>query len=221
MSEPQRGFSAYGRGVSNSAIDLVCWDFGDTLVHERFMRRNPPGVPEWEAAYDHAVDPEFEAAWMIGDANMTDLIPRLAERLPMTNAAIARHLRQNWHDIEWFPDARDWLHRLNGRALQAIVTVNPFEISGILTACGIDPLVDVIVNSAEIRTLSKVTMTEHARMLLGLEPGIHSSLLVDNRADNCDEFVAAGGTAIHFTPQGFAAEADRLLAPLITDDRTP
>ena len=33
-------------------IDLVCWDFGDTLVDERFMRLPPDGVPEWGEVYD-------------------------------------------------------------------------------------------------------------------------------------------------------------------------
>ncbi|MEM7139555.1 MAG: hypothetical protein AAF548_00895 [Actinomycetota bacterium] len=202
--------------MSDSPIDLVCWDFGDTLVHERFMRRNPPGVPEWEEVYDElSMDPAFDEPWMLGDANMTDLIPRLAARLPMTNAAIARHLRHNWHDIDWFPDAREWIHKLNGRRLQAIVTVNPFEISGILTACGLDPVVDVVVNSAEIRSLSKVAMTEHARMLLGLDAGLGSSILIDNRVDNCEEFTAAGGVAIHFTPETFGTDAEQLLAPLL------
>ena len=75
-------------------IDLACRDFGDALVHKRFMRRCPPGAPEWEEAYDSiAAEPGFENAWCIGDANMTDLIPRPAERLPMTNGAVARHLR--------------------------------------------------------------------------------------------------------------------------------
>lgn len=203
--------------MSDSPVDLVCWDYGDTLVHERFMRRCPPGVPEWEEVYDRITeDPAFDEPWMMGAANMTDLIPRLAAELPMTNAAIARHLRMCWHQIDWYPDAREWIHKLNARVLQAVVTVNPFEFSGIATASGLDPVVDVIVNSAELKTLSKVAMTEHARMLLGLAPGVGTSILIDNRADNCDEFTAAGGTAIHFTPETFAAEAERLLAPLLS-----
>jgi len=201
--------------MSDGTIDLVCWDFGDTLVHERFMRICPAGVPEWEDVYDEiAAEPQFEKAWMMGDANLTDLIPRLAERLPMTNAAIARHLRMVWQQIEWYPDAREWIHRLNGRVAQAIVTVNPFEFSGIATACGLDPVVEVIVTSAEIRSMSKVDMTEHARRLLGMSPGVSTSILIDNRADNCAEFVAAGGAAIHFTPGTFSADAEAQLSTL-------
>jgi len=201
--------------MSDGPIDLVCWDFGDTLVHERFMRICPPGVPEWEEVYDEiAAEPEWEQAWMLGEANLTDLIPRLAERLPMTNGAIGRHLRTVWQQIEWYPDAREWINRLNGRVAQTIVTVNPFEFSGIATACGLDPLVEIIVTSADIRSTSKVDMTEHARRLLGMEPGVSTSILIDNRLDNCEEFTEAGGAAIHFTPETFAAEAETALTSL-------
>jgi FMN phosphatase YigB (HAD superfamily) len=164
--------------VTKPAIDLVCWDFGDTLVHERFMRRSPPGVPEWEEVYDRVIDsrPEWETDWMLGRAPMTDLIPWLAAELPMTNRGIARHLRAVWQQIEWFPSTREWTERLNGRVAQAVVTVNPTEFSGIATACGLDPFVDVIVTSADIGSLSKVAMTEHARHLLGLESGVTTSL---------------------------------------------
>jgi FMN phosphatase YigB (HAD superfamily) len=198
-------------------IDLVCWDFGDTLVHERFMRRCPLGVPEWEEVYDRVVDsrPDWEADWMLGRAPMTDLIPWLAAELPMTNQAVARHLRSVWQQIDWFPSSRDWVGRLNGHVAQAVVTVNPTEFSGIATACGLDPLVDVIITSADLESLSKVVMTEHARRLLGLKPGVARCLLIDNRQDNIDEFAAAGGHGYHFTPDGFTRDAAALLGPLL------
>lgn len=203
--------------MGDAAIDLVCWDFGDTLVHERFMRICPPGVPEWEPVYDAVVDarPDWVNDWMLGRAVMTELIPWLAAELPMTPTAIARHLREVWNQIVWFPDAREWIGRLDGVVAQAIVTVNPFEFSGISVACGLDPLVDVIVTSADLATHSKVEMTEHARRLLGLPPGLDSSVLIDNKLANIDEFAAAGGPTIHFTPETFPAEAERLLAPLL------
>ena len=103
----------------------------------------------------------------------------------------------------------------HGVVLQAVVTVNPHEITGVLTACGVDPLFDAIVTSAELKTESKVAMAEAARELLGLPPGVASSLLIDNRADNCEEFEAAGGRAYHFTPDGFARDSPTLLGNLV------
>jgi len=194
-------------------IDLVCWDFGDTLVDERFMRIAPPDVAAWTTTYDEVLNSlgDFDTEWMLGRASMNDLIQPLAARLPMSAAAIGRHLRLVWQQIEWFDEARQWIDRLQGNVLQAVVTVNPHEFHGIATACGLDPLVDVIVTSADLETLSKVEMANHARDLLGLEAGLSTTILIDNRRDNVDEFEAAGGSAIHFERSTFAAIAESTL----------
>lgn len=199
---------------AKASIDLVCWDFGDTLVHERFMRICPPGVPEWEQVYDRyfVEHPEFEAQWMVGDAVINEMIPWLATETGMTPAAVSRHLRHVWTRIEWFESSRHWIERLDGRLLQAVVTVNPFEFSGISTGCGLDPLVDVIVTSADLGREEKSVMAIEARRLLGLEPGLGSSLLIDNKQHNVDEFRAAGGHAIFFdtsNPDALHAEITR------------
>lgn len=201
----------------SAPIDLVCWDFGDTLVDERFMRIAPAGVDEWSEVYDEVLTDlgDFDTQWMLGQASMNDLVAPLAQRLPMTRAAVARHMRAVWRQITWFPEARAWIEHLQGRVIQAIVTVNPHEFHGIATACGLDPLVDLIVTSADLATLSKVTMTEHAREILGLAPGLSTSVLIDNRRDNVAEFAAAGGHAIHFERATFAPIAETML----TDNR--
>ena len=58
------------------APDLVCWDFGDTRVEERFMRAAPAAVPAWDSVYDDvmAAMPGFEDDWMLGHASLNDLI---------------------------------------------------------------------------------------------------------------------------------------------------
>lgn len=199
-------------------IDLVCWDFGDTLVDERFMRIAPRGVHEWTLVYDEVLASlgdhgNFDNEWMLGRATMNELVGPLSLRLPMTRAAVAKHLRAVWQQIDWYPEVRALLEHLNGQVLQAIVTVNPHEFHGISTACGLDPLVDVIVTSADLQTLSKVTMAAHARELLGLAPGLSTTLLIDNRADNVDEFLRAGGRGIPFQRPTFTSNAAVLLSP--------
>ncbi|MDJ0767232.1 MAG: hypothetical protein QNJ12_00505 [Ilumatobacter sp.] len=200
-----------------AAIDLVCWDFGDTLCDERFMRIPPDEVPQWTAVYDGVVDahPAWVADWMLGRASLNDLIAPLAEKLPMSRAAIARHLRAVWRRIAWFPEARAWLERLDGAVPQAVVTVNPWEFAGIAAACGLDRHVDVIVTSAEIASESKVAMALRARELLALSGDLSTTLLIDNRSDNVDEFVGAGALAIRYEPGTFEREAARLLGPLL------
>ena len=89
-----------------TGADLVCWDFGDTLVDERFMRLAPDGVPDWQAAYEAvlAERPEWVAGWDLGAGSLNDLVIPLADRLPMRRVEVAHHLRTVWHRIEWFPE---------------------------------------------------------------------------------------------------------------------
>ena len=189
-------------------IDLVCWDFGDTLVDETFMQYAPQGVPEWPEAYRSAfkADLDFEDRLNLGEASLHDLIEPLAELVPMSRPAIARHLRSVFNRIEWLPGMRELVTELNGTVLQAIVTVNPHEFAPMAVACGLDPLVDVIVTSADAVSLSKPVMARRARYLLGLSPGLSTTLLIDNKEFNADEFMGEGGMAIHYTPDTFAAE---------------
>lgn len=191
-------------------IDLVCWDFGDTLVDETFMQYAPEGVPEWSEAYRTAfkADRDFEDRLNLGEASLNDLIGPLAELLPMSRAAIARHMRTVFDRIEWLPGMRELVTGLDGKVLQAIVTVNPHEFGAMAVACGLDPLVDVIVTSADSVSLSKPVMARRARHLLGLSPDLSTTLLVDNNEFNVDEFMGDGGLAIRYSPDTFQAEWD-------------
>ena len=106
-------------------------------------------------------------------------------------------MRVVWGHIVWFDDARRWIDVLNDRGItQAVVTVNPHEFSGIARACGLDLLIPTIVTSADMASASKVVLTERARELLDLPPGVTTSLLIDNKQHNIDDFVAAGGSAL-------------------------
>jgi beta-phosphoglucomutase-like phosphatase (HAD superfamily) len=191
-------------------IDLVCWDFGDTLVDETFMQYAPDGVPEWPEAYRTAfkADPDFVDRLNLGEASLHDLLDPLAGLVPMSRAEIARHLRSVFTRIEWLPGMRELVTELNGRVLQAIVTVNPHEFAAMAVACGLDPLVDVIVTSADAVSLSKPVMARRARHLLGLSPALSTTLLVDNNEFNVHDFLGEGGLAIHYTPESFPAEWD-------------
>lgn len=191
--------------TESSDIDLVCWDFGDTLVDETFMQYAPPGVPDWPVAYrtHFEANPDIVERLDVGHAALHEFIAPLADTLSMPRADVARHLRAVFHRIEWLPGMRELVTSLNGKILQAVVTVNPHEFGAMAVACGLDPLVDVIVTSADVASLSKPVMARRARELLGLEPDLSTSLLVDNKAHNTNDFVAAGGLAIHFEPATF------------------
>lgn len=188
--------------------DLVCWDFGNTLVDELFMRIAPSGVAEWGDAYEQAlrVDPTYVERLNLGQAALADMIPDLSRTLSIEAHQVARHLRAVFHQIEWLPHMKQHLTELNGQVLQAIVTVNPHEFGAMAVACGLEPLVDVIVTSADVGSLSKPVMARRARRLLGLSDDLSTTLLVDNKAHNTDDFVGHGGRAIHYSPATFAKD---------------
>ncbi len=189
--------------------DLVCWDFGDTLVDEQFMRVAPADCPEWTDVYASVVDDHRAQidAWDLGVGSVRGLVPLLAPHLNMSRPAISRHLIANLCRIEWFPEAKRVIDALDGQVLQAIVTVNPHEFWAMAVATGIDRLVDCIVTSADVASLSKVVMAEAARETLGLETGIATTLLIDNKQHNIDDFVSAGGNAQLYERDGFAGFA--------------
>ncbi len=203
-----------------SPFDLICWDFGDTLVDELFMRLAPDGVDEWPERYEAMVadNAELFHELDLGRASMNDLIEPLAERLTLPRIDIARHLRLVWHRIEWFPAVATWVDRLGAAGVpQAVVTVNPHEFHGMAVACGLDRKVDVIVTSAEIADLRKPPMADRARALLGLPSGLGTTLLIDNKRHNTDDFSASGGHGLHFSEETFEREAERYLTPLLGD----
>ncbi len=167
------------------------------------MRIAPDGVPEWGRVYEAvlAERAEWLEGWDLGRGSLNDLVAPLADRLPMTQAEVVRHLRIVWGRITWFPDSKAWVNQLAGKVPQAVVTVNPHEFSGIARACGLDVRIPVIVTSAELGTLSKLAMAERARCILGLRPGLSTTVLVDNKQANLDEFTVGGGQAILYEQQ--------------------
>ncbi len=198
-----------------AAIDLVAWDFGDTLVDERLMRIPPPGVPEWSDALDELAEADrWAERWELGQVSMNDLVLPLAGRLPMSPVEVARYLRATWRSPRMLEPAETWLDRLRDVATQVIVTVNPHEFHGVAAATGLDARVDLIVTSAEVGSLSKVELTRKARRWLGLGEDLSTTVLVDNKAANVDEFREHGGQAVLFREH--CEDLDAVFLPLVS-----
>ena len=193
---------------------MVAWDFGDTLVDEQLMRVPPRGVPEWTDALNSLCDlDDWATRWELGEVSMNDLVLPLAERLPMSPVEVARYLRETWRAPRMLEPAASWLNRLRDVVAQVIVTVNPHEFHGVAAATGLDSQVDLIVTSAELRSISKVMLTREARRWLGLDEVLSTTLLIDNKAANIAEFREQGGQAFLFTENN--TELDELLLPLV------
>jgi hypothetical protein len=196
-------------------LDMIAWDFGDTLVDEQLMRMPPLECPEWTDAINGLWDAEGWAdRWNLGEVSMNELVLPLAERLSMSPVEVSRYLRATWRSPRMLEPAASWLHRLRGVVIQVVVTVNPHEFHGVAAATRLDSLVDLIVTSADVRSTSKVVQARQARQWLGLDDDLTSTLLIDNKPINAAEFCEHGGQAVLFAENETAL--DEFLLPLVS-----
>lgn len=200
-------------------IDLVCWDFGDTLVDERWMRRDHPELPGWAEAYDAvlAEDAAWVEAWEQGRATADELIERLATRTGLSPRSVREHVVRACQDLHFFPHVERAVAELRGQVAQACVTVNPDVFTHyVVPRYALAERFDVIVTSWETGLTDKAAMGRIARRRLGQGLDLATTLLVDNKAANVAAFEAAGGLGYHFRGDDrFAADYRGGLAGLL------
>ncbi len=190
---------------------IVLWDFGDTLVDERWMLQAPPALPRWTEVWDAVVNRDLAPAWYRGDLRERDVAAAVAERLPMTTDDAVAHMRRCCTQLR-FLDA-PWAAARRRDRRQALVTINPDSFSRhVVPHARLHDTFELIVTSWEERTLDKTVLCERALQRLG--PGLETAdaLLVDNRVEHVDSWRSRGGHAFLFDGETrFEAE----LAPLL------
>lgn len=177
-------------------IRYLLWDFGDTLVDQRWMWPSPEGVPGWTARYQALSDSDLDARWMIGDVTTEELMDAFAADLGCSPALLMAHTEQRCGELRFFE--RAWAAAQEHTLPQAIVTVNPDGFSRfVVPRYELDSVFDVIVTSWETRTADKARLCEIAlERLGGSDPA--EALLIDNIEANCDAWRARGGQAYLF-----------------------
>ena len=138
-------------------LKCVLWDFGDTLVDERWMQRCPPTVPQWRDVWlRHVVDGVSEA-WMVGELDMPTLAAQLAAQLPMSADAVRAHCDACCAQIAFY--AEPWRVARACALPQALVTLNSdLFSSAVVTSYELDGVFDAIVTSWQERSLDKATL---------------------------------------------------------------
>jgi phosphoglycolate phosphatase-like HAD superfamily hydrolase len=191
---------------------VLLWDFGDTLVDERWMRRPPAEFPTWEAVWldvmgDHADD------WNVGQVGSTEMFGALAERSGMSAAAVKSHARGCCERLLFNETA--WRVASERRLPQALVTVNPDLFADfVVPAHGLDDVFDVIVMSFEELTDDKPALCEIALDRLGFTGPRSDALLIDNRRDLVEAWRDVGGSGYWFqSDQQLRADLPSLLLP--------
>jgi FMN phosphatase YigB (HAD superfamily) len=184
-----------------TAIDLVCWDFGGTLVDERWMRRPAPECPHWATLYDAVLsaDPDWVSAWERGLAPTQDLVTRLSVATGLSEGAVSRHVITACEQVTCFPEASRAVRELRGGSRQACVTVNPDVFTRFVwPAYPLASQFEVVITSWETGIVEKPALVGLARARLGLAPDLGACLLIDDKAANLRDFVTAGGVAYHY-----------------------
>jgi FMN phosphatase YigB (HAD superfamily) len=177
-------------------IAVVLWDFGDTLVDERWMLQAPPDFAEWPTAWTDVVT-ERAHDWNIGRLTEADIFRELADRTRMTLPEIESHAAACCRSIRFHPAA--WRAATERRRPQALVTVNPdLFVERVSTPYRLHEHFDAVVVSCIERTDDKNELCRIALDRLGFTGPRSEALLIDNRHDLTDAWTCQGGTVYDF-----------------------
>jgi FMN phosphatase YigB (HAD superfamily) len=172
------------------------WDFGDTLVDQRWMWPSPPNVREWTARYQALAGTEPDAAWSLGEITTEDLVSALTADLGISLDVMMAHVEHCCRNVRFYEHV--WTAVRARTVPQAIVTVNADAFSRfVVPNYGLDSVFEQIVTSWEERTLDKGRLCEAAlERLGGHDPS--EALLIDNVEANVDAWRFLGGQGYLF-----------------------
>jgi hypothetical protein len=176
-------------------LDVVLWDFGNTLADERCWWTCPAGVPTWSDAWAAFMATELCSAWERGDVPVDDVAAQLAAATGMPAEAVRSHLQACGRQIRFHE--RTWSIARARENRQALVTVNPVEFFDIVATYALDRVFETIVVSGEEHTDNKSELCDRALRRLGIA-GRSRALLVDNLEPNVESWLDLGGLAYHF-----------------------
>ncbi len=179
------------------ALDLVLLvDFGNTLVDETFLWRGDEQFPDWVEHWS-AVMASLGPAWDRGQATTGQVLAEMARRTASTPERVQSHFDRLCGDIRRYGAITGALgQRRAAGGRQALVTVNPDCFGAIAERCGVLPLFDLVVTSAELGTSDKAAMCEAACDRFGVS--VEKTALVDNLEANVDSWRARGGCGYRF-----------------------
>jgi FMN phosphatase YigB (HAD superfamily) len=194
------------------APEVLLWDFGDTLVDERWMRRCPDACPGWEDAWT-AVMADLADRWNVGAVRSPEVFAAVAARTGMTSRDVESHARDCCGRLAFNPAA--WRVAVEHRLPQALVTVNPdLFADDVVPAHELAVVFDVIVVSFAEGTADKPSLCRIALDRLGFVGDRSAALLIDDRNDLVHAWQQVGGAGYWFrSDEQFRRDIPRLLGP--------
>ncbi len=176
--------------------EVLLWDFGDTLVDERWMRRCPATCPAWADIWAEVMG-DLADRWNVGVVGAPEVFATLAKRTGMTLPEVEAHARDCCDRIVFNEAA--WRVAVEHRRPQALVTVNPDLVANyVVPVHALADVFDVIVVSSTEKIADKPTLCETALRRLEFAGDRSSTLLIDNRLDLVRAWQDAGGAGYWF-----------------------
>ena len=177
-------------------IDVLLWDFCDTLIDGRWMLKAPDGFPEWPTIWANVLR-EHGRDWDTGRVSEAQFIGRLAREASMQPSEVEEHFAVCCGAIVFHRAA--WRAAKERRRPQAIVTViSDLFADRIEKPYGLDAHFETIVASYREGTNDKTELCLIALDRLGFRGPRSHALLIDDRRDLTEAWSASGGSAYHF-----------------------
>ncbi len=173
------------------SIEIILWDFGDTLVDQGWMLKELPGFPGWPKLFrDEIWDGELGDQWSRGDISGEQVARQLATTLSATAELVMQHMQQCSRNIDFSPVLHQFARAQE--TPQAIVTVNPDIFTQIIVPhYKLTESFDPIITSWQEKELNKADLCDITLKRLSIERS--GALLIDNMKGNIDEWDARGG----------------------------
>lgn len=192
------------------SIEVLLWDFGDTLVDEQWMRQAPPEYPDWAIAWNRVMS-TCAADWDTGTATEQDVFAEMSRQTGLTLAFVERHADTCCRAIVFNQVA--WQTASERHRPQALVTVNcDLFVKRVARRYRLSDHFDAIVVSCLEGTTDKTTLCDVALDRLGYEGTRATALLIDNRQDLTEGWERSGGKAyLYRGDAAFAADLPALL----------
>ena len=189
---------------------VLLWDFGDTLVDERWMLRAPATCPTWPNVWSEIMSTRADG-WNVGAFRSPEIFAALAARTGMAVEDVEAHARDCCRLLAFNETA--WRVATERSLCQALVTVNPdLFCEHVVPAHCLRAVFDVIVTSSAEQTADKPTLCEIALDRLRFDGDRSDALLIDNRLDLIEGWRNVGGAGYWFqSDERFKHDLPRLL----------
>ena len=180
------------------AIRVLLWDFGDTMVDERWMLAPMVGVPAWQEAYTRVLrQGDFADRRNLGAISTQDVAANVGKVLGILPALVRSHMEECSRKVVFFQRVLELTNQC--KLPQAIVTVNPDIFTEIVVPTfQLDRRFSTIITSWECRNSRKADLCDVARARLDRSLRRDECLLIDNKLENVSAWCDRGGVSFHF-----------------------